>query len=166
MARIDLKNAIIYLEDSNGLSLEVKIGEGNLTYTETKNREYRLNRGILDDVVNADEAPMDVNFQFVWVYRKSPSSSSTASGGTPTIDDVLKQQGAAANWVSTDADLCRPYAVDIKIVYTPDCSTGDVETIVLPDFRYETLNSDIGGSAVDCTGKCNATEPTNVRTAQ
>jgi len=166
-AQIDLKQAILYLKGGGvGESLEVKIGEGNLTFTEARNIDYMLNRGVLDDVREGDQVPVDVSFDFKWVYRKGPSSASTASGGTPTVDDVLKNEGAAANWTSSDTDTCRPYAVDVELVYTPDCSTGDIETITLADFRFESLNSDTSAGTVACSGKCNIRRITAVRTAQ
>ena len=162
MAQIDLKEARMYIKDGSGEELEVRIGEGNLTFTENKPREYNLNRGVLDEVRNADQATMNVNFDFVWEYLKG----SSASGATPTVEDALKQRGPAAAWTSSDSDECRPYAVDLVILYQPDCSTGDQEEITLPDFRYETLAHDLRAGTVACTGQCNATEATVVRAAQ
>jgi len=165
-AQIDLKDAVVSIKDGGGNSITVKIGEGNLTYTEARNMQYTLDRGILDEVREGDEVPLNVSMDFTWEFLSSPSSASTASGGTPTIEDALKNAGAAANWVSSDADECRPYAVDIEILYTPNCSTGDTETITLPDFRWENLNHDLRAGTVAVTGQCNVTTATRVRAAQ
>ena len=165
MAQIDLKQATVTIKDGDGNSLAIRIVEGNLTYSETKNMEYKLDRGILDEVREGDEAPIDVTFDFVWDYLKGPSSASSA-GGTPTIEDALKQRGGAADWVSSDSDICRPYAVDLVILYTPSCATGDQEEITLPDFRHESLAHDLSAGTVAATGKCNATEAIVVRAAQ
>jgi len=171
MTRIDLKDAVIKLKDGGGQELEIKIGEGNLTYSEKKSIKYMPDRGLLDDVVEGDEVPMDVSFSFIWQYLKGPSSSSTqpstGAGAVPTIEDALKQSGAALFWVSTDTDACRPYAVDIEITYAPTPSTcGDQEVILLADFRYEELNHDLRNASVACSGKCNATKAIINRTAQ
>ena len=165
-AQIDLKNAMLYIRDGTtptAEEIEIKIGEGNLTFSEKINREYTLNRGTLDEVRNGDEVPMDVSFDILWDYIKGSSTT----GEDPSVEDALKQRGNAAAWESTDSDTCRPYAVDIVIVYTPSPSAcGDSETITFPDFRYESLDHDLRGGTASCSGKCNATEPTVVRAAQ
>jgi hypothetical protein len=165
MAQIDLKQATVTIKDGDGNSLEVRIGEGNLTYTEARNMEYKLNRGLLDEVREGDQIPVAVTFDFVWDYLKGPSSAS-GSGGTPTIEDALKKRGGAADWVSSDADTCRPYAVDLVILYTPACATGDQEEIILSDYRYESLNHDLGAGTVASSGNCNITDATVTRAAQ
>lgn len=160
-ATIDLKDVTITLRDGTTPTpneLEVSIGEGNLTYTERRERKYTKDRGKLDDVRDGDEAPMDVSFDFKWDYLQG-------TGGTDiTIEDVLKQRGGASAWKSTDSDQCRPFAVDLVLKNKPACATANsVETTVLPDFRHEEMSHDLRGGTVACTGKCNATEPTIVR---
>lgn len=161
-AQIDLKNATIRIKDGSGGTtgepnmIEIKIGEGNLTYTERKEIEYTLDRGRLDEVREGDEVPMEVRFDFVWDYIKG--SSTTGTDAVPTVEDALKKRGAAAAWISTDDDSCRPYAVDIEIDYEPNCPGQDKETIVLPDFRYEQLEHDLRNGTVSCDGRCNVKE--------
>jgi len=46
--------------------IEVRIGEGNLTFEEKHPRKYVLNRGLLDSVKDDDQAPLDVTMDFVW----------------------------------------------------------------------------------------------------
>lgn len=160
MSQIDLKDATITFADNAGTnSIEIKIGEGNLTYTERVEREYTLDRGNLDEVRNGDQSPMDVSIDFVWDYIKGTGGT----GVPPSPQDALKQIGNAATWVSTDSDLCRPYAIDIIITYNPNCGTGNIETITLPDFRYEEISMDLRAGTMACSGKCNATEATSVR---
>jgi len=165
MAQIDLKQATVTIKDGGSNSLEVRIGEGNLTYTEARNMEYNLNRGVLDEVREGDQIPVAVSFDFVWEYLKGPSSAS-GSGGTPTIEDALKQRGGAADWVSSDADTCRPYSVDLVILYTPNCLTGDQEEIILQDFRWEQLNHDLSAGTVASSGNCNVTQAVITRASQ
>ena len=142
--------------------IEIKIGEGNLTFTEAKNIDYILDRGRLDDVREGDQVPVDVNFDFKWDYILGVTGSST-----PSVEEALKGIGEASDWTSTDSDACRPFAVDIEITYLPVPSTcGDKEVITLPDFRYENLEHDLSAGAISCSGKCNVTKITAVRTAQ
>jgi hypothetical protein len=80
--------------------------------------------------------------------------------------DALKQQGGASGWFSSSADPCEPYAIDIEVVYTPPCGGAEMETTTFPDFRPDTKEVDFGEASVSVPGRCNATEPTVVRTAQ
>lgn len=164
MAQIDIKNTVMKIKGGDGEQLEINIGEGTITYSERRNIEYTLNRGILDEVKEGDQAPVEVRFDLVWEYIKGPGFSSTTGAGTPTPSDALKQVGGAGNWVSSDTDLCRPYAVDIEIEYTPNCVADD-ETITLADFRYEQIDHDLSAGTLAVTGKCNITQPTSVRSA-
>ncbi len=141
-----------------GRKLEIKIGEGSLSFTENTPREYLLNRGSLDTVRNANEEPMEVNFEFVWEFL-----SSVGSSATPTIKEVLKQIGEASTWLSTSSDACEPYCVDIEVDYDPGCGGENTELVVLSQFRQETLVHDIADAQVSCTGKCNVTGAVETR---
>jgi hypothetical protein len=142
--------------------LEVKVGDGTLTYNETKNREYKLNRGRIDKVRNGDEAPLEVSLTLAWTYIKAYTTDTI-----PSIEDALKNRGPAAAWVSTGQG-CDPFAVNLVIKNAPVACVGEahpVETITFPEFRYEKLNHDAKAGTVSTDGKCNATEPTVVRSA-
>jgi len=164
MAQLDLKQATVTIRDGDTPpnTLAVTIGEGNITYTEARNIEYVLDRGNLDEVREGDQIPVAVSMDFNWEYV----TGSSTSGANPTVEDALKKTGLAAAWVSSDSDACRPYAVDLVILYTPDCATGDQEEIVLADFRYESLAHDAGAGTVACSGNCNITNATVTRAAQ
>lgn len=167
MAVLDLKNAQFYILDGTGTpnTVEIRIGEGNLTYSEKVEREYILDRGILEDIRNGDEVPMDLSFDFTYTEMKSITGDTT-----PTVYEALKKIGAASSWASTDADPCNPYCVDIKVVIDPPCtgsgSSQQIETILFPDFRYESIDVDMREARVSVTGKCNVTAPTITRSAQ
>lgn len=165
MAQIDLKNATITIRDGatpTANELEINIGQGTLTFSEKRTMEYTLNRGALDEVREGDEQPMDVSFDIVWEYVKG----TTGTSGVPSPIDALKHINAASTWTSSDSDACRPYAVDLEIAYVPSCSTGNNETIILPDFRYEDLAYDIKAGTIRCSGKCNVTDASPTRTAK
>lgn len=157
MAQIDLKNATIKIKDAGSNNITVKLGDGNLTYSEKRNFKYVKDRGLLDTVRQEDEEPVEVKIDATWEFIKADS------GDPPTIEDALKKRGEAAAWVSTSTDPCEPYAVDIEITYDPPCSGIDDETITLPDFRYETFEHDLKGGTFSISGKCNVVEATVVR---
>ena len=159
--KVDLKNATIKIKDGTTPvpnELEIKIGEGNLTFVERVEREYSRDKGLLDTVRNGDQQPVDVNLEFVWEWLKADT------GEPPTPIDALKRRGTAAAWLSSSSDSCEPYCVDIEIYIDADCDDGTrPEVILLPDFRYEELNYDLSAGQVAVTGKCNVTDATVTR---
>lgn len=158
-AVIDMKEVTIKLLDGSGTpnELEIECGEGNFTWTEKIEREYRLNRGILDEVRDGDQQPVEISFDVKYEYIKG----TTGTTAVPTVEDFLKQINAAAAYVSADADLCAPYAVDLTLLNTPGC--GENETLTFADFRYETLEHDVRAGTISCSGRANIQYPTSVR---
>ncbi len=140
--------------------LQIRIGEGNVQWTEKRPIMYTKDRGRLDTVKEGDEEPMEVKLDFTWVFLKA------STGQTPTIEDVLKNRGEAADWVTSAADTCEPFAVNIVIEYTPPCSTEQMEVYTLQDFRYEDLGHDLKQAQVSVSGKCNVKEATITRVDQ
>jgi hypothetical protein len=137
--------------------IEIKIGEGNLTWSETKEYEYLRERGDLDTVKEGDEQPVEMSLEFVYDFVK------TQSGQTITPVDALKQQGEAAEWVSSSSDLCEPYAVDMLAKHCVPCGTDQDEDVVFTDFRYESLDFDMGEATIAVSGRCNVSEPAVTR---
>jgi hypothetical protein len=137
--------------------VEINVGEGNLTWTEAKEYEYLRNRGDLDTVKEADEQPVEMSMEFVYDYIK------TQSGQSITPVDALKQQGEASEWVSSATDLCEPYAVDVIAKHCVPCGTDEDEDVVFTDFRYESLDFDVGEATIAVGGRCNVSEPTITR---
>lgn len=147
-AQIDLKFATIVIKDggvgSGAESVTLKIGEGNLTFSESRTIEYTLDRGLLDEVREGDQVPVDVSFDVVWTDMK---------GGD--VKKIIKGEG----YTSTDSDACRPYACDIQVTYTPSPSgCGTPSTVTLPDFRWEKCDSDLRAGTLSFSGKCNVNE--------
>jgi hypothetical protein len=147
------ENAVTFINQR----IEVMIGEGNLTWTETKEYEYLRERGDLDSVKEADEQPVEMSLEFIYEYIK------TQSGQTITPNDALKQQGEASEWVSSSSDLCEPYAVDILAKHCVPCGTDQDEDVLFTDFRYESLDFDTSEATVALAGRCNVSEPTVTR---
>lgn len=163
MGQIDLKQATVFIRDGTTPTpneLEVRIGEGNLTYTENREREYTLDRGRLDTVKDGDEAPIDVSMDATWEWLRSKAGDPDV-----TVEEALKNVGAASGWVSSSDDPCEPYAVDIVIEYRPDCEAAEThyEVITIPDFRYESIEHDLDAGTLAISGRANATDAIPVR---
>jgi len=133
--------------------LEIKIGDGNLTYTEHKSYDYLLDRGDLDTVREGDEVPMDVRIECVYEHI------TTGTNENISLLDALKQKGKATEWVSAAADQCEPYSVDVEVEHNVPCGTNQDETTQFPDFRHETAEINLKDATISITGKSNATEP-------
>jgi len=140
--------------------LAIKIGDGNITYTESNEYEYDLDRDILDTVREGAQVPIDVSIDFVYEFITTGTSEEIS------VMDALKKKGGAAEWRSSSSDPCEPYAIDIEVVYTPLCTTSEIETTVFPEFRSESREVDFSEATVSVSGRCNVTEPIITRTAQ
>lgn len=165
---VDIKRSTLTIKDGTlptPNEIAIKVGEGNLTYTENRTIEYILDRGLIDEVREGDQVPLDVSFEFNWEYV----TGSPSSGALPTIEDALKRTGNAGDWTSSDADTCAPYAVDIEILYEPFCgqSAGiENERITISDFRWESLDHDLRAATISVTGRANVRTATAVRFPQ
>lgn len=149
-AQIDLKKAVLSILDGSSPTpneIDVKVGEGTLTYTERVEREYTLDRGTLDLVRDGDEVPMEVRFDLTWEYI---TAQITSSGSPPTVEDALKNRLQASAWVSSDTDLCNPYAVDQGAVLPLGCLNTTPKVASNADCS-DLAASDVVTSCGDCT---------------
>lgn len=146
-----------YLDDGvitfTAQELNIKIGDGDLKYTENLSYVYDLDRGILDDVRLGDDAPMDLSLDFVYEHI------TTGTAETISPMDALKQIGGASGWLSSATDQCQPYSVDLLIIYTPPCGTSQIETTLFPDVRADKREVSFKDSKISLTAKCFAIEP-------
>ena len=129
--------------------LTVKIGEGDLSWTESREILYDLDRDLLDTVRLGQEQPVEVDLAFIFDYV------TTESGQEITPVDALKRIGEATEWVSTSADLCEPYATDIYVVHCVPCGTDQDQDFTFTDFRYESLEYSIQDASIAVSGRCN-----------
>ena len=160
-APIDLKNTMITIQDGSTPpnTIEVTIGEGNLTYNEQRSIEYHLNKGTLDTTREGDDVPVDVSLDFRWDYVSGIT-------GNESVEDAIKGIRTCSSWVSSDiTDPCAPYACDIVIVQDNQACDDNIETITLGKFRWEGLNHDASAASIACTGKCNIKQADVVRTS-
>ena len=135
----------------------MKLGDGNLVWTVNREYEYLLDRGNLDTVREGDQQPMDVTLDSVYEFI------TTGTGETITPYDAVNGTGGASEWVSSSADPCEPYAVDVEVEHVPPCGGAQQETTLLPDFRYDTFEADLDAATLSMTGRCNAVKPTATR---
>jgi|GEM_PF-3494584 hypothetical protein len=137
--------------------IEIKVGDGNLTYTEADEFEYELDRGKLDTVREGDDQPLSVDLEFVY------ESITTGTGETIAPMDAIKRRGSATEWVSSAADLCEPYAVDVIVEHVPPCGTKESERTTFPDFRSESRAPDFSEAQISVSGRCNVRVPITER---
>lgn len=137
--------------------LEVELGEGNFTWTEKKEREYRRSRGRLNRVRNGDEQPVELNIDFDWTVLR------TGTGEVITPYDAIKGEGGAAGWYASSGNPCDDYCVDVVMVYEPDCNSAVPETTIFEEFRYDSIDGDVEAATLSVKGQCNRTEPTITR---
>lgn len=154
MPIIDLKDTTIYIRDRATNWIEVRIGEGNLTYSERRNIDLDKDRGKLARIRLGEEEPLDIAFQFIWETLRSDGAE------PPTLEEAIKGIGAAASWVSAATepisntlDTNAPYSVHIQIVRDSPC--GLVEQTVFVEFNWAELSHDSKGGTIDCKGICN-----------
>lgn len=137
--------------------IEIKIGSGDLTYTEKNDFTYELDRGELDTVRENDDQPMEISIDLVYEHI------TTGTSETISPMDALKQIGGASGWFSASTDQCEPYSIDMVLLQEAPCGTSENETTVFPEFRSESRAISLRDATIKVTGKCNAVEPTVTR---
>ena len=139
--------------------ITIKIGEGDLTWTESRELIYDRDRDLLDTVRLGQEQPVSVDLNFTFEYV------TTESGQNITPVDALKQTGEATEWVSSSSDLCEPYAVDIYVIHDVPCGTDQDQDFRFPDFRWESLDYSIQDATIAVSGQCNVADVVTTRAA-
>ena len=139
--------------------ITVKIGDGDLTWTEAREMIYDLDRDLLDTVRLGAEQPLEIDLAFTFEYV------TTESGQSITPVDAIKREGEASEWVSSSSDLCEPYAVDIYVVHCVPCGTDQDQDFTFQDFRYESLDYSVQEAAISVSGKCNVTDAVTTRSS-
>lgn len=138
--------------------ITVVMAEGNLTYEEKRKFEYVRNKRKIAFVKTGDEDPTDVSIDALWEYLSSVTAS------PPTIEEALKQKGNASTWITSGADLCEPYCVDIEVEYNPPCNTTNAnERIDIKEFRFESLGHNLKDGMLNAKGSAKITDTTVTR---
>jgi len=134
--------------------VEIRIGDGDLSWTESREVLYDLDRDLLDDVRLGPEQPLELNSAFIFEW------AATGSGEAISPVDAIKRIGAADEWVSSDSDQCRPYALDIVVDHVVPCGTNQDQRFTFEDFRWESLEYSIQDASITLSGRCNRTDAT------
>lgn len=161
---IDLKDCVIKFVDGTTptpVELEIEIGEGTFTHTRRWDREYRRNRGLLNKVKDLDDQPMEVSITAEFTKIRSD----TGTGEAMSIVEFVERENQGTVLISTDPDVCAPFAFDILIERTNDCGTVLDEVITFPQFRPDEMGGDWDAGTFSITGRCNVVKPTSIRTA-
>ena len=137
--------------------IEIKIGEGDLSWTESREFIYDLDRDLLDTVREGQEQPVEVDMAFIFDFV------TTESGQAITPVDALKRIGEASEWVSSSSDQCEPYAVDVYVLHCVPCGTEQDQDFLFSDFRYESLEYSIQDATITVSGRCNVSSVTTTR---
>lgn len=137
----------------------MKVGSGNIEWTETDTKIFDTDRGLLDGVRDADETPMEVSASFVFDWMRA------SSGGAITVYEALHKTGGASGWHNAATDPCEPYCVELFIEDIPPCGSEQAEVIIFPAFYKEKINPTFQGGLVNLSGKCKATKPVITRQA-
>ena len=133
--------------------LEIKVGDGDLKYTQSYPYKYDKDRGHLDNVRHGDNEPMDVSMNFTFEHIRSGTSE------PPTPVEAIKQEGAASNWVTYSSDPCQPYSVGVLSRTSRPASRRKTRNFLFPDYRVEKIEPDFKNANIAINGKCNVTEP-------
>ena len=133
--------------------IEIKIGEGDLKYTEADEYKYDKDRGLLDTVRKGDDVPMEVSMNFTFDQVKS------GTGEVITPIEALKGIGAGFGMGLVVVRSLRTVCGGCGGGGCRPCGSAQSSTYTFPDFRSEKRDYDIKNANIAVSGKCNATEP-------
>lgn len=156
-----LKNCTIRFIDGTSPTpneLDIKIDDGNLSWTEKRNIEPKLDRGNLDYFEEGDDVPCELQLDCRF------SAITSQSGDDVTPIEFLKKEGAAASYKSTAA-LCAADAIDIEVEVSHECGTTiQDEIITFSEFTYNSLGGNFKDGTLSISGMCNVRGPSSIRT--
>jgi hypothetical protein len=152
MATIDLRNTTLRIAERSGSYIDVKIGEGELTWSEKRQIDFVKSRGELDTVRENEEVPLELSLVFIWEHIMA------GSGEPVTVEDALKKRNGASGWTSTSTDTKAPYCVNILLYNVPPCTGVQTETILFQQFHWIELAHSLKDATVALKGNCNTTQ--------
>ena len=105
----------------NAGEVEVKLEEGNLSWSEARPVEIISDRGTLDHARRGDEQLIELTFSMMYSTHLDPNSA------TPTVYEALTRQGAAAAWVSQNFGDSDDYSVNLEFIIADPAGGTDEE---------------------------------------
>lgn len=134
--------------------VSARMGDGDISWTITRNLENDLDRGKLDGRREGDEEPMAVDLTFVYDYLRTASPATTV-----TPYEALMQEGVAAGWHSAGEDPCSPYCVNIIVLDTPKCGSDQKEKLTIRGFAHTEIAGSIADAELSVSGESEYTKP-------
>jgi hypothetical protein len=135
------------------------MGSGTLDFSEVRNYDTLLNRGVFEELVQGDDAPMTVNASGAWEELRS-----SAGATVPTWYEAWKKLGPAATWSTSDAN-CNLFCLDLELIHTPACADVEPEVYIFPAIPHPNLGGNTGDRSFSLQCMCNAVEPIIYRKA-
>lgn len=155
----DLSDGVIKLEDGTtptANSLTIAVEEGDLNF-EVKQPVYNiLDRGSLSHMREDDQEPVTGSLSFIMIQLKKATTDTA-----PEIYEVMKFEGAAASWVSTNDDRGDVKTLTMKFeIVNPD-ATLESERITFTKVRFTNIKPEEGKpNKVSCDFQAFMTTPT------
>ena len=137
--------------------VEVKVGEGDIGHSKTKDTQIDRDRGTIDGGRDGDEQAMTVDFAFVYDWLRSTTTDA------PTVDEALEREGEAADWTNAARDDCEPYQVTLKLIDAPNCGSEQAEIILYKYFIAQDVSASVRDAAVTVSGICLTPKPVKYR---
>lgn len=182
---IDIRNCIVFLktlalDTGNLVFMAIKIGDGQLSFTESQAFTPILNRGKLDDIRSGDQQQVALNINGRATFFLS-NIEGPAQDETYTANEILrgieygniddhgrpKFRGTREDWLT--AYGCPPYCADVEIHNNPGLACPDTEAVgeamLFRYFRVESINPDLSAGNVSISGNCHITQPMLARVA-
>jgi hypothetical protein len=212
MPRKSLRNSYLFISDGSALSgalnllnadthtfdatattyVAVKVGEGNISWTEARGITYKRDHGRLVSVdstgqevyvgeaIAGDESPCEVSFDIVFesyissgtevdpvsALKGTSTATKYANGTSKPTKIVEGDSGDLDDWTNADTiDTCAPWSVNLVAQFDPGChADAQVEVLWFPRFRWDSLQFDISNGQISCQGKCSALKPVKLTT--
>jgi len=152
------RNSTLWIgkDPSKAGAMQIKLGTGNFSWTEAQTIEYEANQGKISSTdggvaTQGDDVPMAVQFDAIFEFYYDC-----------TIGSVVYQSPVELLQSETraDGDACGPPSVHLWLDTTIECADEtQVESLMFPRFRWESLNYDSDAGRISCSGNCLAVEP-------
>lgn len=142
--------------------LEIVLDQGDVSYTEVRNVNTILDRGVLYAFREGDDQPIEVTFSFML-------TGMTGADSSVEVRDALLHVGNASGWANTSTQTGELASnnIEFTILDPSPLNTGSAtdEKLVFPNFVVTSiaLAEDQAATRVTVTGQCLAKSPTITR---
>lgn len=160
----NFRDGIMTIKDGTGTpnELEVVLDQGDVSYTENRNVNTILDRGVLYAFREGDDQPVEVTFSIML-------TGITGEGASVEVRDALLHVGNASSWVNTSTKTGELPSNDIEFVILDpsplNAGSATDEKLTFPNFVVTSISlaEDQSATRVTVTGQCLAKSPTIAR---